>query len=133
VDQETLLRAIEISEVARLDFAEAYLVAIAESADVDQVVSSDQSIDRVSTVRRVEPWLTALNRNRQLASKWVGTARVFECLASFSRLVRFDALGGGQSDPLVLLDPSTLEQRQCARYHRSTNDVPYGMAIPHWS
>jgi predicted nucleic acid-binding protein len=55
VDQETLLRAIEISEVARLDFAEAYLVAIAESADVDQVVSSDQSIDRVSTARRVEP------------------------------------------------------------------------------
>lgn len=55
VDQETLLRAIEIYEVARLDFAEAYLVAVAESAEVDQVVSFDQSIDRMGTVRQVEP------------------------------------------------------------------------------
>jgi predicted nucleic-acid-binding protein len=55
VDQETLLRTIEIYEVERLDFAEAYLVAVAESADIAQVVSFDQSIDRMGTVRRVEP------------------------------------------------------------------------------
>jgi predicted nucleic-acid-binding protein len=55
VDQETLLRTIEIYEVERLDFAEAYLVAVAESADIAQVVSFDQSIDRMGTVRRLEP------------------------------------------------------------------------------
>ena len=55
VDEGTLLRAIEIYEIARLDFAEAYLVAVAESAEVDQVVSFDKSIDRIDTVRRVEP------------------------------------------------------------------------------
>jgi len=55
VDQETLFRAIEIYEVAGLDFAEAYLVAVAELADVDEVVSFDESIDRMDTVRRVEP------------------------------------------------------------------------------
>ena len=55
VDEETLLRAIEIYEVERLDFAEAYLVAAAESAEVDHIVSFDKSIDRMGTVRRVEP------------------------------------------------------------------------------
>ena len=55
VDQETLLRAIGVYEVDRIDFAEAYLVAVAESADVAQVVSFDRSIDRMGTVRRVEP------------------------------------------------------------------------------
>jgi predicted nucleic-acid-binding protein len=55
VDEGTLLRAIEIYEIARLDFAEAYLVAVAESAEVDHVVSFDKSIDRMGTVRRVEP------------------------------------------------------------------------------
>ena len=54
-DQEMLLRAIEIYEVARLDFAEAYLVAVAESADLDELVSFDESIDPMDTVRRVEP------------------------------------------------------------------------------
>jgi predicted nucleic-acid-binding protein len=55
VDQETLLRAIEIYEVDRIDFAEAYLVAVAESADLAQIVSFDRSIDRMGTVRRIEP------------------------------------------------------------------------------
>jgi predicted nucleic-acid-binding protein len=55
VDRETLLRAIEIYEVDRIDFAEAYLVAVAESADLAQIVSFDRSIDRMGTVRRIEP------------------------------------------------------------------------------
>ncbi len=55
VDRSLLLRAVEVYETDRLDFAEAYLVACAESTGVAQIVSFDCSIDRVSTVIRVEP------------------------------------------------------------------------------
>jgi predicted nucleic acid-binding protein len=48
-------RAMEIYEVDRLDFAEAYLVACAESTGVTRIASFDKSIDRVGTVARVEP------------------------------------------------------------------------------
>jgi predicted nucleic-acid-binding protein len=54
-DHDLLLRAVEIYEVIRLDFAEAYLVALAELSDVKQVVSFDRQIDRVKSIRRVEP------------------------------------------------------------------------------
>jgi predicted nucleic acid-binding protein len=55
VDPALLLRAVEVYEVHRLDFAEAYLVACAESTGVGTVVSFDKTIDRVVTVDRVEP------------------------------------------------------------------------------
>lgn len=55
VDPALLLRAIEVYEIDRVDFAEAYLVACAESTGVERVVSFDQAIDRVDTVERVEP------------------------------------------------------------------------------
>ena len=55
VDGELLLRAVEVYEIERLDFAEAYLVAAAERSGVDAVASFDRSIDRVATVRRIEP------------------------------------------------------------------------------
>lgn len=55
VDPALLLRAIEVYEADRLDFAEAYLVACAESTGIGRVVSFDRSIDRVSTVERIEP------------------------------------------------------------------------------
>ena len=55
VDPALLLRAIEVYEIDRLDFAEAYLVACAESADVGRVASFDRAIDRVKSVERVEP------------------------------------------------------------------------------
>lgn len=55
VDSVLLLRAIEIYEVERLDFAEAYLVACAESTGINKVASFDRTIDRVGTVERVEP------------------------------------------------------------------------------
>lgn len=55
VDPALLLRAIEVYEVDRLDFAEAYLVACAESTGVGRVASFDQAIDRVTTVERLEP------------------------------------------------------------------------------
>jgi len=55
VDPALLLRAIEVYEVDRLDFAEAYLVAQAESTGVLAIASFDRSIDRVTTIRRIEP------------------------------------------------------------------------------
>ena len=55
VDQPLLLRAVEVYEVNRLDFADAYLVACAESTGINRIGSFDGSIDRVGTVERVEP------------------------------------------------------------------------------
>jgi len=55
VDPALLLRAIEVYEVDRLDFAEAYLVACAETTGVHAIASFDQSIDRITTVERIEP------------------------------------------------------------------------------
>lgn len=55
VDPALLLRAIEVYETERIDFAEAYLVACAESTGVGTIVSFDRSIDRVDTIERVEP------------------------------------------------------------------------------
>jgi len=55
VDRSLLLRAVEVFEVDRIDFAEAYLVACAESTGVGVVASFDRSIDRVTTIERVEP------------------------------------------------------------------------------
>ncbi len=55
VDPALLLRAIEVYDVDRLDFAEAYLVACAESAGVGSIASFDTAIDRVTTVTRLEP------------------------------------------------------------------------------
>jgi predicted nucleic acid-binding protein len=55
VDAELLLRAVEVYEVDRLDFAEAYLVATAERSGISAIASFDRSIDRVPTVRRIEP------------------------------------------------------------------------------
>lgn len=53
--EPSLLRALEVYELERLDFAEAYLVAQAESTGVDEVISFDRSIDRVVSVSRREP------------------------------------------------------------------------------
>ena len=55
VDPTLLLRVIEVYEVERLDFAEAYLVACAESTGIGRVASFDRTIDRVTTVGRIEP------------------------------------------------------------------------------
>jgi predicted nucleic acid-binding protein len=55
VDRALLLRAIEIYEFDRLDFAEAYLVACAETTGIGRVASFDRAIDRVTTVERLEP------------------------------------------------------------------------------
>ena len=55
LDRATLLRSLEVYELDRLDFAEAYLVALAETTDIGTVLSFDRTIDRVGTVRRQEP------------------------------------------------------------------------------
>lgn len=55
VDEAPLLRALEVYEIDRLDFAEAYLVAQAEVTGVAEIVSFDRSIDRVNSAQRREP------------------------------------------------------------------------------
>lgn len=55
VDAEGLmLRALEVYETHTIDFAEAYLAACAEVLD-GVVVSFDRGLDKVRTVRRLEP------------------------------------------------------------------------------
>ncbi len=55
VDAELLQRTVEVYDVHRLDFADAYLVASAERTGIGVVASFDRAIDRVGTVRRAEP------------------------------------------------------------------------------
>ena len=55
VDAELLHRTVELYEVERMDFADAYLVATAERTGVGVVASFDRGIDRVGTIRREEP------------------------------------------------------------------------------
>jgi predicted nucleic-acid-binding protein len=55
VDSALLLRALEVYEIDRVDFAEAYLVAQAEASGVGAIVSFDRSIDRITSVKRREP------------------------------------------------------------------------------
>jgi predicted nucleic-acid-binding protein len=55
IDPSLLLRALEVYEVDRLDFAEAYLVASAESTGVNDILSFDRTVDKVKTVKRREP------------------------------------------------------------------------------
>ncbi|HUF32143.1 MAG TPA: PIN domain-containing protein [Acidimicrobiales bacterium] len=55
VDPALLLRAVEVYEIDRIDFAEAYLVACAESTGIGEILSFDRSVDRVATVQRTEP------------------------------------------------------------------------------
>jgi predicted nucleic-acid-binding protein len=65
VDPALLLRAIEVYEVHRIDFAEAYLVAQAESSGVLAIASFDRSVDRVETVKRIEPGRHGKNVGRR--------------------------------------------------------------------
>jgi predicted nucleic-acid-binding protein len=54
-DEPALLRALEIYELHRLAFADAYLVAEAEISGVNAVASFDKAIEWVPAVRWVEP------------------------------------------------------------------------------
>jgi predicted nucleic-acid-binding protein len=55
IDPASLLRALEIYELDRVDFAEAYLVAQAETTGVREVLCFGRSIDRIKSVTRREP------------------------------------------------------------------------------
>ena len=55
VDPPLLLRAVEVYETHGIDFAEAYLVACAESTGVARIVSFNRTLDHVQTVQRIEP------------------------------------------------------------------------------
>lgn len=55
LDADLLQRAVEVYEVHRIDFADAYLVASAERTGIGVIASFDRSIDRVGTIRREEP------------------------------------------------------------------------------
>lgn len=55
LDLPLLLRTIEVYRDFRLAFADAYLVACAETTHPHIVVSFDRGISRVGTVQRVEP------------------------------------------------------------------------------
>lgn len=54
-DAVLLLRSLELYESRGLDFADAYIAALAERSIDGTVVSFDRDFDRVSTVTRVEP------------------------------------------------------------------------------
>ena len=55
VDSQLLLTALDVYENDRIDFAEAYLVACAETTGTASVASFDRSIDRVASISRIEP------------------------------------------------------------------------------
>ncbi len=55
LDENLLLRSLDVYETHRIDYAEAYLAACAERAGVHRIVSFDRSLDRVGTVDRIEP------------------------------------------------------------------------------
>jgi predicted nucleic acid-binding protein len=55
VDPPLLLRAVEVYETDRIDFADACLVACAESTGVGMIASFDRSLDKVPSIRRIEP------------------------------------------------------------------------------
>ncbi|HSK50387.1 MAG TPA: PIN domain-containing protein [Solirubrobacterales bacterium] len=54
-DTDLLLRALELYEIERLDFAEAYLAASAELSGIGAVASFDKALDRVPSIERIVP------------------------------------------------------------------------------
>lgn len=54
-NEPSLLRAVELYETHRIDFAEAYLAACAEEQD-GMVASFDRGLDRVPAITRIEPY-----------------------------------------------------------------------------
>lgn len=55
VDLDLILRALQHYESARVDFADAYVGALAELSGWPTVISFDRDIDKMKTVKRVEP------------------------------------------------------------------------------
>lgn len=55
IDADLLRRAVEVHDLLRPDFADAYVVASAERTGVGVISSFDRGIDRADTIRREEP------------------------------------------------------------------------------
>lgn len=55
IDQDLLLRTLELYEIDRMDFADAYLVASAELMEIAAIASFDRGLDRIETVKRLSP------------------------------------------------------------------------------
>lgn len=53
-DHDVLLRSLDLYELEKLDYAEAYLVALAETSGVEKVASFDRRLDRVETIERIQ-------------------------------------------------------------------------------
>lgn len=54
-DLSLLLHTIEIYEIHRSDFADAYIAAYAETSGIKDIATFDKSISRVTTINRIEP------------------------------------------------------------------------------
>lgn len=54
-DHDVLLRSLDLYELKKLDYAEAYLVALAETSGVEKIASFDRRLDRVETIERIQP------------------------------------------------------------------------------
>lgn len=54
-DHDVLLRSLDLYELKKLDYAEAYLVALAETSGIEKIASFDQRLDRVETIERIQP------------------------------------------------------------------------------
>lgn len=54
-DLDVLLRSLDLYELEKLDYAEAYLVAVAETSGIVEVASFDQRLARVESIERVQP------------------------------------------------------------------------------
>lgn len=54
-DREVLLRSLALFESENIDYAEAYLAAVAELSGIGAVASFDHDLDRIASVRRLEP------------------------------------------------------------------------------
>lgn len=68
VDPALVLRAAEVYETDRIDLADAYLVACAESTGVGKIASFDRSLDRLPSIERLNRQrleLRAITTNRR--------------------------------------------------------------------
>jgi predicted nucleic acid-binding protein len=54
-DETLLLRTLELYELHRIHFVDAYLAACAEVSGIGVVASFDRDIDRIASVRRLAP------------------------------------------------------------------------------
>lgn len=103
VDPALLLRAVEVYETDRVDFAEAYLVACAETTDVGRIASFDRptgSRDRPSKGTEPAPYSCIVGRTNEFGQARSGGRFAFATWAGVADdLLDRDAAGAlGASD-----------------------------------